>query len=109
MSRVNKVRKDRPDLLEDNDFEDLLRSADKIHAVKVAAETEGGQALIKHHLNQVVNSVHILTARHQDASHHELISIIAKMGANLATARFLTTAKGDIEDLDQQIADMLKE
>lgn len=109
MSRVNKVREERPDLLKDQDFEELLKSADKIHAVKVAAETEGGQEVMKYLLTQVVNGIHTLNARQNEASHQELVAIISKMGSFLATARFLSTAKGDVDDLDQQIADMLQQ
>lgn len=109
MSRLSNVQKERPELLEDTDFSELIESADKIHSIKVAAESEGGRELISFLLMNVVNSIHVLSGRHQEATHTELVSIISRMSANIATARFLSTAKGDIENLDEQIAEMLRE
>lgn len=109
MSRVSKIKSTNPELFQDEDFKELLESADKIHAVKVAAESEGGKALVSYLLMNVVNGLHTLSAVHQTATHTELLSIIAKMSTNLATARFLTTAKGDVEELDKQIAEMLEQ
>jgi HKD family nuclease len=107
MSRLNKIKEEKPDLLEDNDFEELLRSADTIHDISVAAESNGGKALIKYLLTNVVNTVHLLSSQHQTMTQTELTSTLSKMSTNLATARFLTTAKGDVEELDKQIQEML--
>lgn len=109
MSRVSKIKEKSPELLEDQDFAELLESADAIHDIKVAAESNGGKALIKYLLTNVVNTVHVLSGQHQTLSHTELVAIISKMSTNLATARFLTTAKGDVDELDKQIAEMLRE
>lgn len=109
MSRVSKIKEKSPELLEDQDFAELLQSADAIHDIKVCAESNGGKALIKFLLTNVVNTVHVLSGQHQTMTHTELVATISKMSTNLATARFLTTAKGDVDELDKQIAEMLRE
>lgn len=109
MSRLNKIKEKSPELLEDQDFAELLKSADAIHDIKVCAESNGGKALIKYLITNVVNTVHVLSGQHQNMTHIELVTTISKMSTNLTTARFLTTAKGDVEELDKQIAEMLRE
>ena len=109
MSRLSRIKKDNPELLEDLDFKELVESADTIHDIKGCAESKGGKALIKFLLANVVGAVHVLSSQHPQMSHTELVAVISKMATNLATARFLTTAKGDVEALDEQIADMLRQ
>lgn len=107
MSRLNNIKEKNPELLEDQDFAELLTSADTIHDIKVAAESNGGKALITYLLASVVNTIHVLSSQHQTMTHLELTAALSKMSTNLSTARFLTTAKGDLEELDKQIEEML--
>lgn len=109
MSRLSNITETSPHLMEDQDFKELVESADTIHDIKVCAESNGGKALVKYLLANIVGSVHVLSAQHTQMTHLELTSVISKMSTNLATARFLTTAKGDVEALDEQIAEMLRE
>lgn len=109
MSRLAKIKQDNPELLEDQDFRELLEHADKIHDIKAVTEMNGGKALINYLLKDVVNGVYVLTARADTATHHEMVAILSRMKANLATVRFLSTAKGDVEHLDERIKEALLE
>lgn len=108
MSRTSKIKESNPELLENEEFAELLASADAIHNIKVIAEMEGGKALVNYFLTNVATNVHRLTGLAETASKEQLVAIIAEMKANLAAARFLTTAKGDLEHLDEMIADTLR-
>lgn len=109
MSRVANVKEERPELLEDQDFRELLEHADKIQDIKAVADMNGGKALINYLVKDVVNGVHYLTGHADSATHTELVAIIARMKANLATARFLSTAKGDVAHLDERIQEALRD
>jgi HPt (histidine-containing phosphotransfer) domain-containing protein len=109
MSRLSKITEEAPELLEDKDFTDLVASADKLHDLKVLAESAGGEALVKHLVKRIVQNMHILSHSYKTANHAELIAVIAQMASLLEIARFITTAKSDLEYLDQQIADTLSQ
>lgn len=108
MSRLSKIKEDRPDLLLDEDFAELVKSADKIHDLKATAESNGGKILIDFLINNIINTVYILSAQHQAMTQAEITSALSKLSANLATVRFLSTAKGDVDELDKQIAEQLR-
>ena len=109
MSRVNSLRKDAPELLDNPDVFDLATEADQLQSIKALADTEGGQLLIKLLMKDVVNKVNQLESNYRSASHIELLAIIAEMSVHLNTARLLIKSKENLDYLDKELTEALSE
>jgi len=109
MKRLNKLREQNPEALEDPVVVDLVEQADSLQELKVLHETEGGRRLVKLLLGDVVGCVRLLGSSYTKASDTELRAIIAKMDTSLTTAALLFNAKEGIDILDKELEDMLRE
>lgn len=109
MNRVNSLRKDAPELLENQEVFDLAAQADQLQELKALADMEGGKQLIKLLIKDVVFKVNQLQASYRTASHIELLAIISEMSAHLNTAKLLINSKENIELLDKELAESLSE
>jgi hypothetical protein len=109
MSRLSKVKEKNPELLTNPEVVDLAQQADHLHDIKALAESNGGKALVKILFTDVVHSVRKLGGMYTTATHAELVSQIARMDAHLSTARLIVNAKDNLEYLDSELAEMLRE
>lgn len=109
MSRLTKVKEKAPELLTNPEVASLAEQADQLHKIKALADTDGGKELIKLLLTDVVGSVNRLIGLYRTATRDELVSTIAEMSAHLNTARLLINSKDNLEFLDSELEDMLRE
>jgi hypothetical protein len=109
MKRLNKIKEENPEALEDPRVQDLVLQADSLQDLKVLYDTDGGKQLVKLLLGDVVSCVRQLSSTYRTAPDIELRSIIAKMDTSLTTAALLFNAKEGIDILDQELEEALRE
>jgi hypothetical protein len=109
MSRINQLRTDRPEALSNPEVFDIADQADKLQDLKVLYDTEGGKALVKLLMQDVVYGTKHLMASYRTATHTELIAVIAKLASDYDTAKLLMDAKVGMEILDAELTEALSE
>lgn len=85
----------------------MVDDADNYHALKVLADTEGGQILINTHIKDVVHCVNRLE-RYHEMERDEIVSILAQMTSGLNTARALSRAAKNLSYVDEQLDEALR-
>lgn len=109
MNRVNKIKQDAPELLENQEVMDAAEQADKLHDLKALYDMPGGKALVNQLLTSTRQNVFRLIGMYKTASDIEIRSVIAAIDTELNTARLLLNAKDGLEILEQQLTDILSE
>jgi hypothetical protein len=109
MSRLSQVKQKAPELLTDPSVVEMAEQADHLHKLKTLADSDNGKELVRILLQDVVNSVHQLGGMYITASHAELVNHIARMNAHLSTARLLVNSAENLEFIDSELAEMLRE
>lgn len=109
MSRLNRIRKDAPELLENPEVVDLVAQADQMQDLKAVADTPGGKQLVKLLLTDVVSAVNRLESSYKTATHTELIAICAQLSSSLTLAKLLLRSKENMELLDKELENVLSE
>jgi hypothetical protein len=107
--RVTKIKEEAPELLSNPDIYNLAEQADQLHSLKTLADTDGGKDLINLLIKDVVYAVHKLCGKYKIATHTELIATIADMHAHLTTAQLLLRSKDNLEIVDSELDEMLRE
>lgn len=107
MSRKNSLRKDNPELLENQDILNLVEMADEFQDIKALADTAGGKLLIKYLMSDVTNQVYWLESNYKTATHEQLVTAIATMVSHLNTARLLINSKAKLEEMDEELRNAL--
>lgn len=69
----------------------------KLESIKSFSETDGGKYVSDTAKDVVINTVHLLANGYQDKTHTELISMCAKLSANLSLYQLLTDIPEQIE------------
>ena len=88
---------------------DLAEQADKLQDIKALGDTNGGKELVKLLLTDVVNNVRKLSNNYSSYTQQEFIAACATMKANTDLAKLITSAEGNLEYLDEEIARLLAE
>lgn len=70
---------------------------EKLENIKAFSETDGGTYVRDTAKEVVLNTVQILSSSYQDKTHTELISLCAKLSANLSLFQLLTGIEDQIE------------
>lgn len=109
MSTKKRLREENPEALNNPEIETLADQADQIHAIKVMAQTEGGEVLLQLTLSDVVNTVNELAANYKKYSHTDLIAVCATLSAHYNMARLLAGAEANEKALQEILADALLE
>lgn len=109
MNRVNKIKEDAPELLDNQEVMDAAMQADKLHDLKALYDTPGGKALVKQLLSSTRSHIFNLIATYKTASDIELRARIAAIDTELNVARVLINAQEGLEVLEQELTDILSE
>jgi len=91
------------------DKQDMEKDLAKISAIDAVAISEGGKALVDALVKDVVNGLDTLCTRYAELSLQEFISLCADMKSKLDIARVICRSKKNKEELEQLIANTIKE
>ena len=106
LEKVQKATKDNS-YLELTELQEIANEADKFHALKTLLDQEGGQIILKHHIDSVVRGVDgLANYRHMDRD--QLVSVAAMITTNLEMARALTRAAKNLEMADEALEEALR-
>lgn len=91
------------------DLKDLAFEADRFHALKVLMEQEGGQVLCDTLISDVVAAMNVLVGHYPSMDRDQLVSMIARMEASLNMTRALYRAADNLEAVDADLEEALRE
>lgn len=95
--------------MEQTEQNEIQEDVSLYKSLDALAHSDGGKILIDSLGKDVVNSVDNLTAKYKEASHIELISIIAKLQSDLSLLRVLTRAEKNKEQAQEELKKLLEE
>lgn len=108
MKQHRKALEERPDLKDDEQFMMLLAQADDLHGIKTLVDTDGGKQLIKLLSADVLNGVHLLRSKYKEATHVELVAIIALLDSRVDLLRLLLNAKDSLSVVNEELENALR-
>lgn len=109
MNRLNKIKEDSPDLLDDPHIVEMAEQSDIVHDLKALHDTAGGKQLVKLLIEDTIGVVHRLCGGYTTMSHTELIALCAQLDSKLSTAKLLIDAKDVVKVLDEELEEALRE
>lgn len=109
MSRLQKVKENRPELLTDERLVTMADEADTLHEIKALADTDGGKRLIELLARDAVAGIYRACNVYRTASHTELIALLADTATKIDTAKLLLGSKENLAYLDAEIERALRE
>lgn len=109
MSRVSKLKEQRPEVLSNPEIYQLAEQADIIHELKALYDSKSGKQLVKLLIGDAINVVHNLRSSYKTATHTELIALIALMDASISTAKLLMEAKEVNDVINSELEEALRE
>lgn len=107
MKKLQKIKKNNPDVDQNENLVQLAEEFDKLHDIKALADTPGGARLAELLVIDVVNNVNKLAYNYSSLSLSELQAICAALNANLGLAKLITKSKENLGHLDEMIAEQL--
>jgi acyl-CoA reductase-like NAD-dependent aldehyde dehydrogenase len=93
----------------DAELEALADDLDKSHALDALSVSEGGKILTEALITNVIDTIEVLSASYEKASHMELVSHCASLRFNLALLRSIKRAKKNKLALKEMLAEALQE
>lgn len=109
MTTRKKLREENPEALNNPEVELLVDQADQLHAIKVLAQTTGGEELLKATMADVVATVNALASSYKTMPHVEMIAVCATLSAHLNMARLLANAEENEKVVIEALEDALLE
>ena len=92
----------------DPELDEMVEESDKLHAIKVVLDQEGGKMLVDSLLTDTISSIELLTREYRTLSHADLIVNIARIEVYLSFVRTLYTARDNENQLNEYIKERLK-
>lgn len=87
----------------------LADDLDKVTAIAIVAESEGGELLVKGLISDVVSSLDTIAVKHSSLSINEFIALGASIKANLDLMRALKRSKKNKKELQGMLEEALQE
>lgn len=107
MSQVNRLKKQNPEALNNEDIRSLAVEADNLHDIKAIATSKAGETLIILLRSDLASRVSELEAKYKTASHTELVAVCADLSANFQLLRLLHNAATNEEIVTAALEDAL--
>lgn len=109
MKQHHKALEERPELKDDEQFMMLLEQADGLHGIKTLMDNDGGKQLVKLLSKDVVNGVYALRGKYKNATHTELVALVALLDSRIDLLRLLLNAKDSLSVVNEEIESALRE
>lgn len=109
MKRLDNLKETAPETLSNPDITELAAEGDKLHDIKVLAQSDGGKTLVKLLSRDVIFSIQKLTGMYRTATRDEMVSVLASIEAQFNVARLLMTADETLKYLDAELEEALRE
>jgi hypothetical protein len=106
MTRINKIKKERPDLVEDPTVVAAAEDVDTQGALAAFNRSEAGDIVRKSLLENVAGAVDALSSNWRTASHQELMALCARLEDRIALLKTLSRAQSLKEAAEQALQEM---
>lgn len=93
---------DKKKVLEKNpELADMLEDSERLHALKVVLDQEGGKMLVDSLLADIIGAVNRLAYESRTSTHVELLADCATLRANMDIVQVLHQAKSNEKEIDE--------
>lgn len=92
----------------DENLQEMVEDSERLHALKVVLDQEGGRMLVEALLADAMGSVNRLTSGFKDMSHTEMISECALLRTNLSLVQTLSGASAQEKEIDEIIKEAMR-
>lgn len=108
MKTKKQIIKDSEELSNDPQLREALGDADKYQSLLALQNLEGGIILLSALKRDAVSDVDNLISRYKEASHVELLALVASLDAKLQILRLINRAKTNLEGVESFIDELVK-
>lgn len=106
--RLARIKKDRPELAERTDIQDVAADIDIYATLAGFASSDTGSLLLEAQRKEIASTVRAIVAGYKTLPEIELRALAAKLEARLNLVQSLTRAKTNLDDAEQMLKELLQ-